>query len=148
MGTQLTMLNRLPSTYLIVAPGRMPAMRWGERFQEVLQQTGISKAAFSRACGISKSAVSQWVDMNNPPQADFVVTVADLSGYAVRWLATGKGPKKLSDKLEVSKARELWDKYNGAPETARHAIDVLLDFRLESSQHSSAEDKKKNLRGR
>ena len=121
----------------------MPAMLWGERIAEVLHDSGISQAKIARACGITRSAVTQWKD--SPPDfipgAPHCFAIADLTGYSARWLATGKPPKRLTEKAEITKMRELWDKYHAAPDEARQAIDALLHFRIESVNQS--EDKKK-----
>lgn len=112
------MLNALPLT--------VPGMPWGDRVAEVLEETGLNQSGLAKLCGISRSAVNQWIAGTSNPKPEHVFSVADNTRYSARWLATGRGPKKEGGRPMTSEALALWDKYNVAPQDIRQAIDLLL----------------------
>lgn len=98
---------------------------WQDRIKEVLEDGEHNQVAIAAACGISRQAVSQWVNgKSTDPRPIHVFAIADLTGYSARWLATGKGPRKGKD--EDVEALSLWRSYCSRPEAIREAIKHLL----------------------
>ena len=69
-----------------------------ERMRYAWQQSEKTQTEIAEACGVARSAVSQWMP-EEPSQAtaptnENLVTFALLTGFELRWLLTGQGPKR------------------------------------------------------
>lgn len=109
-----------------VSPTVRAMSTWGERIAEVLEETGLTQSGLAKLCGVSRSAVNQWVGGTSNPKPEHVFSVADNTRYSARWLGTGRGQKKDGKEPMKGEALALWDKYNAAPPDTRQAIDLLL----------------------
>lgn len=119
------------STIMDDSPDNLDDMTtWGDRVQEVLDAMGGQKpmkpAELARRLKLSKQAVSNWLTGKSGPTPENVFALADMSGFNARWLAIGKGPRRLDGKQLVSDAQTLWDKYCAATDDARHVVDYAL----------------------
>jgi transcriptional regulator with XRE-family HTH domain len=80
-----------------------------ERVQEALieaNENGFNIASVAEACGVTVQAVYQWRDgATKVIEGDKLVELAEVSGYTARWIATEKGPKKLTK--EMRQAQKL-----------------------------------------
>lgn len=69
-------------------------MTQGERIAEALRISGVTVAEIARACGISQQAIYQWISGETKQiLGEYLVEVAELTGYDARWLAKEIGPK-------------------------------------------------------
>jgi hypothetical protein len=73
-----------------------------DRLIEIADEFG-NDAEFARIARVSRSAVSQWRKGDvKALKALSAVNIQERTGYSVRWLVLGIGPKKLSGKLDIS----------------------------------------------
>ena len=69
-----------------------------ERLVEVMDAVG-SDAQLARLARVSKTSVSEWRSGRiKALKAETAVNIQEATGYSVRWLVTGQGPKKIGDK--------------------------------------------------
>jgi transcriptional regulator with XRE-family HTH domain len=124
-------------------PNVPPVTTWRERIEELLRDEGITQADLARRCKITRSAVNQWFSgQTRNPKPEHIFVVSDHTGYAPRWLATGKLPKKDSSSAP-SEARDLYRKYAAAPQHIRDAIDTMLSFPYEDAVTEEPKENKK-----
>jgi transcriptional regulator with XRE-family HTH domain len=101
-----------------------------ERVTRAIKESGHSASSAARIIGCSPEAVIQW--MNGPTKnlkGDFLFSLADLTGFEARWLATGKPPERSEGKdMRKEKLVGLYDK---ADQRGKDAI--LRVAELESS---------------
>jgi len=93
----------------------------GERLAYAIDETGVSQAEVARACGVTHSTVSQWV--NGPTKnmkMAYIFAAADRLGVRDRWLAVGSGPMKEERWTPV--AREIADYVTRLPERRQYGI--------------------------
>ncbi len=80
-----------------------------ERVQEALieaNENGFNIAAVAEACNVTVQAVYQWRDgATKVIEGDKLVELAEVSGLNARWIATEKGPKKVTK--EMRQAQKL-----------------------------------------
>lgn len=84
-------------------PARSTPTTFGARVREARLELGLSQAELARQLRartktkIHKALISQWElgRVNNPQLATLEALVA-VTGYTHTWLATGRGPKKIS----------------------------------------------------
>ncbi len=70
-------------------------MNLAKRIQHAIAQSGASQVAIAKKCGISSSAVSQWVHgATSNLKAAHAFHIADVTGFSARWLALNEGPQK------------------------------------------------------
>lgn len=67
----------------------------GDRIAQRLERTGSSQADLARACGITASAICQWIGSDTKIRPANLVAAADFLGCEIRWLATGEGPEEM-----------------------------------------------------
>lgn len=78
--------------------GTLTLMGLRERLIEVMDSVG-SDAELARLAEVSKTSVSEWRSGRiKALKAETAVNIQERTGYSVRWLILGFGPKKLSDK--------------------------------------------------
>ena len=68
--------------------------------------SGVTQEAIADRCAVKRAAVSQWVaeeeSKSTNPTHDNLTSFADITGYDLRWLLTGKGQKIVSERHEVN----------------------------------------------
>jgi transcriptional regulator with XRE-family HTH domain len=68
-----------------------------ERLREARALARLSKAEVARRLGVSVSAVVQWEHSDGTrPSARHLAAFAESTGVAFEWLATGRGPPRVS----------------------------------------------------
>jgi transcriptional regulator with XRE-family HTH domain len=73
------------------APGRLK-----DRIRQARARAGFSKAELARRIGVSTSAVVQWERSGGTrPSARHLAALAECTGIAFEWLATGRGPTRV-----------------------------------------------------
>jgi hypothetical protein len=103
MATELSTLCTTPSSAL--SRLLLSCLTWGgglrERLIEIADELG-NDAEFARIAKVSRSAVSQWRAGDvKALKALSAVNIQERTGYSVRWLILGIGPKKLSGKQKM-----------------------------------------------
>lgn len=79
---------------------KLPKMRINERIELAIRQSGQSKSAIARACGVSPSAVTQWISgETKAPTAERLLKLARATRVSYTWIIEGKGVMKSSDEL-------------------------------------------------
>jgi transcriptional regulator with XRE-family HTH domain len=69
-----------------------------ERIRAARIRANLSKAELARRVGVSPSAVVQWEQAGgSKPCARHLGTIAQCTGAAFEWLATGRGPMRISE---------------------------------------------------
>lgn len=63
-------------------------IRFGERLKEAMN--GMSNNAFAKQCGWSEKVIRNYLNGESYPSLDRLVTIANVSGRSVGWLATGE----------------------------------------------------------
>ncbi|MCF7532007.1 LexA family protein [Pseudomonas petrae] len=66
-----------------------------ERIVKAIQASGKKKVEIARECGVSASAVTQWVtgeSKNLRPES--IYALAKATGFRAEWLAMGQGPER------------------------------------------------------
>src|SRR6185312_14813838 len=72
--------------------------RLDDRIRSARVRAGLSKAELARRVGVSPSAVAQWEQPGGGgPSARHLATIAQCTGIAFEWLATGRGPVRVSE---------------------------------------------------
>ncbi len=88
---------------------RETVARFRERLQQVLTDSGSSRAAFARQVGLDRSTLSQLLDegQDRLPRAETIVAIAEAAQVSVDWLlglsqAGIRGPELLPRALEIA----------------------------------------------
>lgn len=77
---------------------RAAPTRLDDRIRIARIRAELSKAELARRVGVSPSAVVQWEQPSGSgPSARHLATIAQCTGVAFEWLATGRGPTRVSD---------------------------------------------------
>lgn len=64
-----------------------------ERIALAIEHSGKSKSAIARACGVSPSAVTQWITGETASmKPENLFALATETGISAKWIATGEGP--------------------------------------------------------
>jgi len=69
-----------------------------ERVTKAIRESGHSATSAAKAIGCTPEAVLQW--MNGPTKnlkGEFLFSLADLTGFEARWIATGELPERTAD---------------------------------------------------
>lgn len=90
------MLNNSLSSMFTADAGMLLSMgeHISERIQRVIDELHMHPSHLAKLVGVSPAAVSYWLKGSSIPTAVNVFSIADHTGYAPRWIATGKGPIK------------------------------------------------------
>jgi transcriptional regulator with XRE-family HTH domain len=69
-----------------------------ERLRYAWEQSGKTQTEIAETCGIERQAVAQWMPEDparaTTPTNENLVTLALLTGFELRWLLTGQGPRR------------------------------------------------------
>ncbi len=88
------------SPYII---SNMKSLR--ERMRHAWHASGITQVAIAERCKVKRESVSQWVAVDESkgtsPTNDNLACFAEITGYELRWLLTGHGPKTINEPHEV-----------------------------------------------
>lgn len=96
-----------------------------ERLRETLVTAGISNADLARLVGVTRSAVTHWVNGTSPNiRPEHLFRIADALNIEARWLATGDGPK-IRQRLSAQQTK-LLAAYHHLPPDAREAVATLM----------------------
>jgi transcriptional regulator with XRE-family HTH domain len=82
------------SSILKAIPGNMLLMSIAERIREAMDHAKLKAVDLAKACGVSESAVSQWLAGTTKPSAENIFAIADCTGYNPRWLAIEAGIRR------------------------------------------------------
>ena len=87
---------------------KLTEMNIQERIAQAVRESGISKSAIAKACGVKPSAVSQWLNGDTKaPTAERLLKLARVTGVSYTWLVEGKGSSKTSIESNVMPAPKL-----------------------------------------
>jgi transcriptional regulator with XRE-family HTH domain len=71
--------------------------RLDDRIREARLRARLTKAELARRVGVCPSAVVQWEHPSHTvPNTTNLARVAEITGVAFEWLATGRGPTRLA----------------------------------------------------
>lgn len=94
----------MPASILKPLSFKLAKMSIHDRIKQAISQSGQSKSAIAKACGVSPSAVTQWVSgETKAPTAERLLKLARATRVSYTWLIDGKGPMHGFDEL-ASKA--------------------------------------------
>lgn len=89
-------------------------MHMGDRIKEARLESGFSQEALGDRVGVSKGAVSQWESGNTKNlKMENLFGIEDVTGYSAKWLAVGKGEKKLADLIKPIEPQALKGELDG-----------------------------------
>jgi transcriptional regulator with XRE-family HTH domain len=72
--------------------------RLDDRIRQARLRAGLTKAELARRVGVCPSAVVQWEHpAHTVPNTTNLARIAEITGVAFEWLATGRGPPRLAD---------------------------------------------------
>jgi transcriptional regulator with XRE-family HTH domain len=70
--------------------------RLDDRIRQARLRAGFTKAELARRVGVCPSAVVQWEHPTHTvPNTTNLARIAEITGVAFEWLATGRGPPRL-----------------------------------------------------
>lgn len=96
-----------------------------ERLADSMRMAGLSNADLARLVGVTRSAVTHWVNGTSPNvRPEHLFRAADVLNVEARWLATGAGPRTRQH-LSAQQAKIL-DAYHQLSPDAREAMVVLI----------------------
>lgn len=91
--------------------GLIHAMQLKDRIREAMDGAGMSPADLARATKRTPGAVTQWLDGTTKSlKAETASRIEQATGYCATWIATGKGPRKLT---EQRAPLSLWSAQEG-----------------------------------
>ena len=85
-----------------------------------------SLRSLASSLGVSESAVRKWMKGETEPALGNLVTLADLAGVNIEWLATGDGSMRKGDKsqLEAPSLEEKLERIEKSPQERRKTMDM------------------------
>lgn len=96
----------------------------GDRIATARKRSGMSQTDLGNACGVSRSAISQWEDDGTVPTGPNLVAAAVAMEVSPEWLATGIERHILFfDESEMS----FLSKFRALDENAQATVLQLLD---------------------
>lgn len=106
-------------------------MSLADRIAEIIRDTPITKAALARAAGVTAGSVTQWLTgLTQQIKGPTAAGIQGATGYSAAWIATGKGPKKVSQTsvLQLSTAVRERDgvAIHSIPAVLADASDVVI----------------------
>lgn len=105
----------------------------GLRIAKARDRAGISQTELGRACGLTRSAVSQWESGGTEPTSANLRTIAVKCSVDYDWLATGRGFMSINDQdPQLIEAIQLFSEAD--PETRSAMILFLQARKLATSQ--------------
>ncbi len=90
-------------------PRRVPGYGpdFGERLSRVITEIGALADA-GRVAGVSDDTLAAWRDGTTRPNLFGIIKLADASGYAVQWIATGEGKERHEEMLLTDDRHREW----------------------------------------
>ena len=103
------------------------------RLKELLNETGDTQNEMARKSGLTKSAISNYLNGTREPRQDAIYKLSVAYNVSPTWLM-GLDVDKISEignieiveKADEKKALELYEKFLQADESVKDAIRVLL----------------------
>lgn len=112
---QSTLRNSTPATIATMSTR-------GERIQMILDEIGLSQADLAREMNVERATVNKWIhNSTSDMRLDNLLWLEDKYGYFMRWIISGKGPKKIGETLDIS---DLSDEAKKAIQTTVHAFKI------------------------
>ncbi|WP_281998169.1 helix-turn-helix transcriptional regulator [Halomonas sp. A020] len=72
---------------------KLAEMSIQERISQAIKESGQTKSAIAKACGVNPSAVTQWLNGDTKaPTAERLLKLARATRVSYTWLVDGKGP--------------------------------------------------------
>lgn len=82
-----------PASILKTSSFKLSKMSIQERIQQAIAESGQSKSAIAKACGVNPSAVTQWLNGDTKaPTAERLLKLARATRVSYTWMVEGKGP--------------------------------------------------------
>lgn len=80
----------------------------GKRITYAKTLAGYNTPELAKLIGVSRQALNQMeLDKTKNPKPENLLKIADITGYELRWLITGKGPQTkkeaAKDRIDISK---------------------------------------------
>ena len=87
-----------PASMLKKLSVKLAKMSIHDRVQEAVEQSGLTKSAIAKSCGVSPSAVTQWLNGDTKaPTAEKLLRLARATRVSYTWLVEGKGAMNSTD---------------------------------------------------
>lgn len=101
----------------------------GERLKEAREAAKLTQPQLARLVGVTKASVSHWeTGRTKDIKNNTFARISDVTGYTVRWLATGEGPKTEKGGTGISAASlDFLRKYESLSSDDRAAIQIMLE---------------------
>lgn len=98
--------ERNPASILKDSSFKLAKMSIQDRITQAIGQSGQSKSAIAKACGVQPSAVSQWLSGDTKaPTAERLLKLARATGVSYTWLIDGKG--SMTDSSQAARRHEI-----------------------------------------
>jgi transcriptional regulator with XRE-family HTH domain len=103
---------------------------------ELERDYGMTRERIGATLGVSKSAVSKWESgQTKNLRNEHLFTIEDRFGYSARWIATGQGPRRVSEVRDAMCRDYLSDKLiagdlidvSALPPEAKSALEATVD---------------------
>jgi len=103
----------------------MAAQTINDRIIEVVREDGRPASDIARAAGISKQTLNDWLKHRTKnPQNEHLLNFADALNLELRWIISGKGPKRVArDPPDILRAADLLREMPDA--RRRHLVEFL-----------------------
>jgi transcriptional regulator with XRE-family HTH domain len=109
--------------------GRSDPKTFGERIALILEEANISSVELAKIARVTKGTVTEWTTgRSKSPRPEALFAIEDQLGYSARWLATGKGPKKIH-RIDPTDSTILESVGKLAPDR-KNAVQAFIDFEL------------------
>lgn len=104
-----------------------------DRIREVMESTNMTKSQFARAMGVSRGAVSQWLEGDiKGLRASTASKMEKLSGFSYKWIVTGRGAKMASGPTGLEEMEQISSKHaekeGGHFSSEAHKLATLFDM--------------------
>lgn len=110
----------------------------GNRIEKVIRDRGLTLEEFAKRLGVSKSAVSKWInDQTKNLKNENLIRIEDEYGVSMRWLIDGHGDEKVLPRIQETAAS-----YSHRRKLLHETIDQLEDDELDGVQIAAANAKR------
>lgn len=107
------------------------------RLKELLSITGDSQNEMGRKSGLTKSAISNYINGTREPRQDALLLLSKAYNVNPAWLMGLDVPMRVESDIEsnekLTEAEELYEKYKNAIPEIRNAVDSLLGNHAQDS---------------